>query len=65
MSAIPADSERDRAVEIVARFSGLIHSWQHNEFKEAAQARDELAELGVQVKLVPRSKLRKGEHHAN
>ena len=58
MIARLSDSERDQAAHIVALFSVLIHSWQTNDFHEAARTRDELERLGVKVKM-PRRKERK------
>lgn len=53
------DPDREQAARIVALFSMLIHSWQHNLFPEAAQAQSELANLGVKV-TIPRRRSRKG-----
>ena len=53
------DPEREQAARIVALFVALIHAWQRNEFSEAAQARDELAAMGVKV-TIPRRRSRKG-----
>ncbi len=55
MPAMLTESERDRAAQIIALFSILVHSWQTNEFAEAAHARAELEKHGIRVKFVRRS----------
>jgi len=57
---ILSDPDRERAARIVALFSALIHAWGTNDFHEAAQARDELQDLGVTVRLPQRLRRRKG-----
>ena len=59
MAEATTDPDREQAAHIVALFSVLIHAWQRNEFSDAAQARDELAALGVKVTIPPR-RSRKG-----
>ena len=56
MIARLSDSEREQAAHIVALFSVLIHSWQTNDFHEAARTRDELEHFGVRVKMPRRRK---------
>jgi hypothetical protein len=60
MAAKLSDPERDQAARVVALFSVLIHGWQTNDFAEAARARAELEQLGVQVRLPGRRTARKG-----
>ncbi len=45
--------DADRAAQIVAQFSFLVHSWRTNRFDDAARAKAELADLGVSVKFGP------------
>lgn len=61
MAKPPSDPDRERAVRIVALFSVLIHSWQQNDFSEAANARDELAAFGVKVTIPPRRSRKEGD----
>jgi hypothetical protein len=56
------DPERDRAAHIVALLSVLIHAWQTDDFRAAADARDELGELGIRVQL-PRRRQETGVDH--
>lgn len=51
MIAKLSDSERDHAAQIVALFSVLIHAWLTSDHREAARTRDELARLGVEVRM--------------
>ncbi len=60
MTAKFSDPERDQAARIVALFSVLIHAWRTNDFREAARARDELAELGIKVTIARRRQTGKG-----
>lgn len=64
MADASTDPKQERAARIVAVFSVLIHAWQHNDFTQAAKARDELAALGVKV-TIPRRQSRKGGDDAN
>ena len=63
MTAKLSDPERDQAAQTVALFSVLIHAWYTNDFDRAAHTRNELNELGVQVKLSGRRNGRKGASH--
>lgn len=63
MAAKLSDPELDQAARIVALFSVLIHSWQTNEFAEAARARAELDQLGVKVRILGRHSKRQGVGH--
>ena len=60
MAAKLSESERDQAARIVALFSVFIHAWQTNDFHQAADARDELASLGVKVTIPRRRALMEG-----
>ena len=64
MTAKLSDPERDHAAQIVAQFSVLIHSWQTNDFGEAARARDELERLGVKVQIPRRCRNQNGVNDA-
>ena len=57
---ILSDPDRERAARVVALFSVLIHAWQTNDFREAAQARDDLQAMGVVVRLPRRLRSEKG-----
>jgi len=50
-----SESQRNQAARIVALFSVLIHSWQTNDFREAALACDQLEASGIKVKIPRRS----------
>lgn len=63
MTAKSSDPDRERAVQIVALFSVLIHAWQANDFAEAARARAELVSLGVNVRIQQRRGNRQGVQH--
>ena len=56
MIARLSESEREHAAHIVALFSVLVHSWQTNDFHEAARTRDQLEHFGVRVKMPRRRK---------
>jgi hypothetical protein len=56
--------ERDRAAHIVALLSVLIHAWQTDDFRAAADARDELCELGIRIRL-PRRRNETGVDHVD
>ncbi len=45
--------ERDRAAQIIALFSCLVHEWFIGNTREAEETSSKLIELGVQVKLRP------------
>ena len=51
MAAKLSNSEREQAARVVALFSALIHAWRTNHFSEAASATDELAGLGIEVRI--------------
>lgn len=57
---ILSDPDRERAARTVALFSVLIHAWLTNDFREAAQARDDLQAMGVVVRLPRRLRSGKG-----
>ncbi len=57
---ILSDPDREQAARIVALLSVLIHAWATNDFREAAQTRDELQAMGVTVRLPRRLVGRKG-----
>ena len=65
MVATLSDPERDRAAGLVALFSVLVHSWQTNDFQRAADARHELGELGVTVRMPRRPSRGKGVSRAD
>lgn len=50
-----SSSEIEQAAIVVATFSVLVHAWYTSDFAEAAHAEKELGELGVGVRLTPRS----------
>lgn len=52
---------RERSAEIVALFSVLVHSWEKNDFREAANSHDELKRLGVKVQMPRRRTSRREE----
>ena len=62
MAADPVlyDPDREQAARIVALFSLLIHAWLTNDFRKAAEAREELNAMGVFVRLPRRLRGRKG-----
>jgi hypothetical protein len=51
MPAKLPDEDVEQAAQLVALFAALIHAWKVNDFHRAARTRDELAQLGVTVKL--------------
>ena len=55
MTAELSESQRNQSARIVALFSVLIHSWQTNDFREAALACDQLEASGIKVKIPRRS----------
>ena len=59
MSAKLTDPERDHAVQVVAKFSVLIHAWHTNDFHEAARVEDELERLGNSVQMPRRQQTHK------
>lgn len=65
MTVILTDRERDRAAELVVLFSVLVHSWQTNEFQRAADARRELGDRGVKVRMPRRPARRRGVSRAD
>jgi hypothetical protein len=65
MTVILTDPERDRAAALVALFSVLVHSWQTNDFQRAADARRELGDLGVTVRMPRRPSRGKGVSRAD
>jgi len=65
MAVTLSDPERDRAAELVALFSVLVHSWQTNDFQRAADARRELGDLGVSVRMPHRPSRGKGVSRAD
>lgn len=64
MSATLSDPDRDQAAHTVALFSVLVHAWATNQFREAAQAQDDLGRLGFKVQLPRRRMGKKGADNA-
>lgn len=49
-SACRVDAQEHDAT-VIATFAGLVHAWRKNDFRKAADCRDELERLGVNVKM--------------
>ncbi len=54
MAAKLSDADRDKAAEVVALFSVLIHAWLTGDIRRAADTQGELQRLGVQVRFLYR-----------
>lgn len=59
-----SEPERERAAQLVALFSVLIHAWRTNNFAEAGNAQSELAKAGIRVQLPRRNASTEGRSHA-
>ena len=61
MPAILSEPDKDKAANLVALFTMMVHAWLTHDFTEAARTRDELERLGVKVKMTRRRQAAKGE----